>query len=292
MKKTKALDLVTIFHALLELEKEFLGKDRIWNSLGEEQKHLLNLYYMYKSEVLKLADLKAKASPDWETLNAFLQENKFDPMFDSPLDGLGVVSILDKLVKWIIKGDLCTIISPKGSFPGFKLPEGSFEVYSLPRHKSPLVRIKTQSDDSLFLLMSEQNHNGVGIFDYALSCMENMGKTANSYNAIRIPKVDFDIKPDISFLVGANTRDEKKDTWFITQAKQQFKFRMNELGARAKVATGILAKRGFSPQADPDLIFDRPFYGWFVQGDSLLPMAVFYADYDSWKDPVGSLESL
>src|SRR5512141_2006700 len=109
MHKTKGLDVITIFHALLGLE-EFLGKDRIWkHAFGEEQKHLIALFYMYKSEVLKLRDLKAKASPDWGTLNAFLQENKFDPMFDGPFDGIGVVSILDKLLKWLVKGDECVI---------------------------------------------------------------------------------------------------------------------------------------------------------------------------------------
>jgi hypothetical protein len=290
---TYGIDVITIFYALLTLEREFLGVDRIWKPLMDpHQRRLLELYYMYKPYVDKLRDLKAKASPDWQVLNEYLKESGFDPMFEQPLDGIGVVSILDKLVQWLEKGDPCQIAAPKGNFPGFKLGKKNFQVYAIPGQKSPLIEIATQSEDKLFLMMSERTHDSVSIFDFALGMMMTRKMVENGYSSVQIPKIDFDIKPDITFLMGVNTVDEQNADWHITQAKQQFKFRMNESGARAKVATGLGISRGISFNAPQPLIFDRPFYGWFAQSGSVLPLAIFYADYDAWKEPAGSLETL
>jgi hypothetical protein len=66
---------------------------------------------------------------------------------------------------------------------------------------------------------------------------------------------------------------------------------MNEEGARARVATGISMLRSAS-FAPVKLIFNRPFYGWFTQEGIELPMAVFYADFDSWTEPAGSLDEM
>lgn len=68
---------------------------------------------------------------------------------------------------------------------------------------------------------------------------------------------------------------------------------MNEKGARARVVTGIVMLKGIMPMERPKpLIFDRPFYGFFLQDGVPIPLACFYADYDSWKEPAGSLEEL
>ena len=77
--------------------------------------------------------------------------------------------------------------------------------------------------------------------------------------------------------------------WYIDQAFQQFMLRMNEKGARAKVATGIAMRKG-GPLGPAVLHIDRPFVGWFTQqGAPELPIACFYADYDSWRK-VASLD--
>lgn len=289
---TKAFDVATIFYALLTLEKEFLGKDRKWIAQNKKQKQLFEIYAAYKDVLPRIKNLKALASIDWQALNAFLTSEKFNPMFDGPLDGIGVVSILDKFVQWMEKGKECTIKSHGKVYPGFELKGRNFNVYRVKHAQQPLIELITQSDDQLFLMMNEESMDGLEMFDMAVEIMARRNLAGDLYAAIQIPKVDFDIKPDISFLAGANTLDLKKRFWFIAQALQQFKFRMNEKGARAKVATGMLLSRGISFEPEQKLIFDKPFLGWFIQRGIKLPLAIFHSHQDSWKEPTGTLEEL
>ena len=67
--------------------------------------------------------------------------------------------------------------------------------------------------------------------------------------------------------------------------------RMDETGARVKVATAVGAERFMS--VEPILlVLDRPFYGWWTQKGLNLPMAAFFADWDALHQPAGSLEDL
>lgn len=289
---TKAFDVATIFYALLTLEKEFLGVDRQWLVQNKKQKQLFEIYAAYKDVLPQIKNLKALASIDWKALNAFLISEKFNPMFDGPLDGIGVVSILDKFVKWAEKGVVCQIRSKGKIYPGFELKGGNFNVYRVKHAQQPLIELITQSDDRLFLMMNEKSGDELKLFDAVEKVMAVKEYMPNPFSAVQIPKIDFDIKPDISFLVGANTRDLEKRFWFIAQALQQFKFRMNEKGARAKVATGILLSKGLSFEPEKKLIFDKPFLGWFMQKGIPLPLAIFHAEQDSWKEPTGTLEEL
>jgi len=97
-----------------------------------------------------------------------------------------------------------------------------------------------------------------------------------------VPMVDISTNVPLEWMLGAVCGGQS-----IDQAFQQFRIRMNEQGARAKVATGF-ATRGMSPRP---VTFDRPFAGWFTQSGSELPIALFYAAQDSWK-AAGSLNDL
>jgi hypothetical protein len=278
---------------LQTLEKEFLGVGRVWRISDVNQLGLFGAYRTYGPLLERIKDFKAKASTEWMELNAFLESEKFAPMFDGPLNGIGVVSILDKLVKWLEAGTVCQIKSQsRGMFPGFELASANFLVHATGLGRAHLVEMLTQSDDRLFLMMSDRELTGLRLFEFADHVMHDKRKIQNPYASVQLPKIDFDLKPDISFLVGAGTTDERGDDWFVAQARQQFKFRMNEHGARAKVATGVGMMRCMVREEPKKLIFDQPFVGWFAQKDSTLPLAVFHADYDSWREPAGSLEEL
>ncbi len=112
-----------------------------------------------------------------------------------------------------------------------------------------------------------------------------------AYAGAQVPMVDFDIKPDISWLLDADTYTESGEYYFVAQAAQQFKMRMDETGARVKVATVIVTLRGISEEPKV-FVLDRPFYGWWTQKGLSLPMAAFFADWDSLRKPSGSLEDL
>jgi len=288
---TIALDLTTPMHALLTVEKEFLGKDRTWLGSTAEHTMLLHLYSQMKSKLSGIKGLKGKCSPDYMVLNKFLQDEKFDPMFER-FDGIGVVSIIDKLIEWMFgPGNITQIQTAEhGAFPGFELPSRGFQMFWV--GENYLIKLLTKSEDTLWLYVPRLEQipptSALDMVQMAISVMVGKRESIrNTYPTISIPMIDFDLKPDISFLEGIETKDSQEVPWYIRKAMQQFKFRMNEQGARLKVATGLVLER-FCAFEQP-LIINVPFYGWMTQGDTLLPIGVFYADYDCWKKPEGGL---
>ncbi len=282
--KTQAIDVTTIWHALNKLERVFLGANRIWGTKNQQQVVVFELYRRYKEVLNRLNYLKAEASTDWRELNHFLTENGFNEMFTGPLGGIGAVSILDMLVEWLEKANHCEIYGYDGqTHVGFEIPEIGRDVYKVEGLNSPLARIKTKSGDSLWLTMPTKEPNGpLDMIGVAFTTMAANLEPAKNITTVKLPEVDFDIKPDISFLCGADTHDTSGQYWYIDQAYQQFKLRINRDGAHVKVATGISMRKGISMGPSP-LIFNKPFIGWFTQKDTNLPIAIFYADYDCWK---------
>lgn len=295
MLKTKGLDVITIFKCLDQLEQDLLGKGRKWGSKNKEQRKILSLYVKYKGLLQEITGLKAKSSDNADVLNKFLTDEKFAPMF-KPFkpDEFGVVSILDKMVKWL--EGVAKLVSIHGldgnTYPGFEIPDGGVNIYRTT--EGLLAKLGTKSNDNLWLLLPtlDREIDEIGMIKLAFDVMSQQLDYSGDYAGAQIPKIDFDLKPDISWLVGADTNDEKGQYWFVAQAYQQFKMRMDETGARVKVATGLGVMRGIS-RVPAKLIFNRPFYGWWTQkGLEELPMAVFCAGYDCWKNPAGRLEDL
>lgn len=80
--------------------------------------------------------------------------------------------------------------------------------------------------------------------------------------------------------------------WTMGYTLQQFKMRMDETGARVKVATVIVTMRGMSEEPRIFTV-NGPVYGWWTQkGFEDLPMAAFFADWDALHKPAGSLADL
>lgn len=291
---TQALDVVTILHCLQVLEETYLGKNRQWQTRNEEQVRVFEWYEKYKELLQRITGLDAKASLDWRELNEFLVSKGFCPIFE-PFEGIGVASVLDKMVKWYTgTAKLVDIHAQNGkTYPGFELPEGCVRVYKTA--KGLLAELMTQSDDTLWLLLPNAGVQpaGLDMVQLAIDVMAGLDEDdIQFYDSAKIPMLDFNVKPDIKFMLGANTYDKNNDWWYIAQAFQQFRMRMDETGARVKVATGMVMLRGIMP-VENKVIFDRPFYGWWTQKYlKQLPMAVFYADYDSWHKPEGFLESM
>src|SRR3989337_4119247 len=294
---TQAFDAVTIFKCLAQLEAQFLGENREWEPQNDEQERLFTLYQQMKDYLAQIRGLKAKGSKFYTELNDFLVEEGFSPMFQpfNPEDSVGVATVLDKMVEWFVEAELVNITAQNGrEYPGFEIPKQGVSIYTT--NYGTLAELYTKSEDTVWLLLPTANQPdllGFNLFETAVKVMSEEGSINHHFSGIQIPKVDLDVTPDLNFLLRARTFDTNDVPWRVTQAFQRFKFRMNENGARAKVTTGIaVTMEAFFAKPDP-LILDRPFLGWFTQkGLELLPMAVFWADYDSWKEPSGSLENL
>jgi hypothetical protein len=300
---TRALDVVTVFHALITLGDR-IGAKR-WDAVNDEQARVLAMLDTHRESIARITGLDALASNLYQELNKFLTDRKFAPMVDpfDPSDNIGVVSVLDKLVKWLSgPGEVIEIPSANGKLPGFKLPAQGVRVYSVAGYdESYLVELLTKSHDTLWLFTNpDQTLDGLDLVRLSMEVMSRrraiaslgrMGGGTPRFAGAQIPMVDFDIHPDLGWLLGACATTEKQGAWTIVQAKQQFKMRMDETGARVKVATALVGFRCAIPRSVP-FVVDRPFYGWWTQKGIDLPMAAFFADWDSLKKPAGSLEDL
>ena len=78
---------------------------------------------------------------------------------------------------------------------------------------------------------------------------DNGLKNTGGYRSVLFPMVDYDEHVDISWLIGMRTFDVSNSEFGISQALQQTKFKMNQLGARVKsaVAFGIRALGAVAP---------------------------------------------
>ena len=292
---THALDIITILKCIKEAEDKFLGERRKWGTKDEKQALIFEWYAKYRDVLDKITGLDAKASKDAQELNDFLKSKGFAPMFhELTSNDIGVASILDKMVKWL-KGTaqvVDIVAENRQTYPGFELPKEGTVIFETPR--GLLAELRTRSNDTLWLLLPSRGIalEGLEMVKMAFELMSESHAPSMGYAGAEIPMLDFEIEPDINFMNSADTYDQQGAYWFIAQAFQAFKMRMDEEGARVKVATGIRLYTAKIP-VKVKLVFNRPFYGWWTQ-DSLkgLPMAVFCANYDSWRKSADRLEDL
>lgn len=286
---TMALDFVTVMRALFELEKEYLGADRIWHPANDSQKRFIDLYATHREELGSLQSLEALAATKADPLNAFLEKNGVRPMFDRLDDGtIGVAAILDMLVEWLKEGMKCEIESDGAMYPGFKIEDGAVYIHELPEYGNPLVQLVTKSDDSVWVMIPDQVPQSS--FDMILAVfdiMQSPRALSDEFEGVRVPMVDIDQKPDLGFLLGMGTYDRDEERWDVSSIKQHFKFRMNHKGARAKVVTTVEMRLTSVHIPKPIYVIDQPFLVWMTQGESKLPLAVALAGKDSWEKTEG-----
>lgn len=284
-------------HALNELTATQLG-DCTWIGVSASQREFLDWYKANRDEVAKLDSLEALASFDYSELNDFLTERGFKPVFE-PSYGLGVVSVLDMLVEWLAKGTNTTIhtydrtIGEARDFPAFEIAPEGVEVYNVHRYEHPLVRLHTKTGHSLWLVQSDDPYSGLRLNQIARDYLSHDYPVSSEWTAgVRVPMLEMDLEIDLDWMAGLSAVvPDVGGEFIISSAVQQFKLRANDVGARVKVATSI-AFESYSPDPEP-YIFDSPFIGFFTQpGHDKLPLAAFWADTDSWRNPEGTLEEL
>lgn len=294
---TKVLDLTTIAHALRELHRTHLGTSQ-WVPENDEQREFMRWFVEHQDEVAELDSLEAKASDDFQVLNDFLVEHGFDPKFE-PLDGVGVASILDMLVNWLVKGEATSIGSwaydtrNYTNFPAFQVPAEGVDIYEAAGYEHPLVRLKTKTGHSLWLMKHDEPSSGLELNRVGQQLLNRveLRESQKWTQGTIVPMLEVDTEADMDWMLGLKAVPEVGNPFVCTQAFQMFKLRANEEGARVKVATGI----GFectSVRYGP-YEFDEPFVGFFTQPNhDTLPLAAFWADRDSWKNSGGTLEEL
>ncbi len=306
---TRALDLITIGAALMKLEEKVIAETKAnsaqWKTklgkLSPETEFVLKLLTEKNRKLLaKLKDLNVKVSFDADGLNEMMENAGFsEDIGNLGSREMGFVSILDKLTKWLEVADECWIQTKCGKKPGFRLHSDEVDIYEVDGYeKSILVSPRTRTKNNIwFFLHNDPNIEGVKMAKLAFNVMGRERWLHSRYEGAKIPKIDFVVKPNIKWLTELMIEPDTlniEDAFFLRKAEQVFRMRMDETGARVKVLTFGSGLIGSAMRRRKEiLIIDRPFYGWWTQ-DNLekLPMVCFYADFDCWKEPEGSLEEL
>lgn len=235
---TRALDVVTIGHAFSVLDATLRSIG--WQPRNEQQAWFFEWYKKNREKIARIKGLEALASQYYEKLNEFLVAHKSDPMVDpfDPSRGLGVVSILDKLVHWLNgPGALVDIRGTNGAtLPGFELPKTGVNIFEVAGYPgSYLLELLTQSDDTLWLFVhGNTSLDGLDLVRLSLDVMSPSRKTPMStgfhsrssgyptFAGAQIPMLDFNIKPKLDWLLGADTYTELGDYFFVDQAAQLY----------------------------------------------------------------------
>lgn len=147
----------------------------------------------------------------------------------------------------------------------------------------PVVKVATQHPDYVFMFqqLSCAPINGHAL----LSIATDAYLCPSFYDEVHLdfPQVDLNIKTDARYMIGLRSGHN-----VVTQAAEQLKLEMNEIGGRAIAAAEVAVTRGMS--TGPETVYiEGPFMVAVVRltagsyGDSLAFAA--YVDKDAWKRP-------
>jgi hypothetical protein len=109
------------------------------------------------------------------------------------------------------------------------------------------------------------------------------------------PFVDHNAEVDISFFVdmwfkGVGVRTGTIGKYKVIEAKQQTKFAMNHIGAKAESAAAFAFALECIMASEPALVLNNTFYVWMTRDGMSAPYFAGCIDESDWKDP-GELET-
>jgi hypothetical protein len=114
--------------------------------------------------------------------------------------------------------------------------------------------------------------------------------TSHDFERVVVPKVHFTKEVDIDWLVGIESGVDP-DIIEVLAAKQEVRFGMNEIGARAKEASALAMIGRSITQEVSTYVVDEPFLLWIERPGVDVPLFQAWFNEVSWEDP-GDLADL
>lgn len=262
-----------------------LGHEVAWTGITDDQRAFVDRFVVDIGEVDSLKDvLEQIAHKDSKVINQWLREHGFTIQLSSPDGPLSfcVASILDVLVNWLKVGQEVSILD---KYPGVKLKGENSGVTILTGEGEPVAAIRTKRNSEwVYMRMIDDVPDGpLGIADVLKAMPEDLHRD-NSYDSVVFPMLDYDQHVDVSWLVGLQTGNARDD-WYVHEAIQQTKFRLNETGARAQSGAAMMMRGRSIELPKKTLVIDRPFLLWIERGGIRLPLFAGVFAEDSWKKP-------
>ncbi len=281
-----------IVAALVKAE-DILGPNRQWQPVNETQARFLKEFFTPCRGEVGIPEIESIASWKAQVINQFLQERGFSIQLEElDDDTFGVASVLDLLVEWIVEGFATTITtSDMKDYPGVQIDAKGISYFTTPGHSNPIAQIHTKNDDRVYLTMMSNPPEGFDLVARAEELTTGM-KACYEYGDLVFPMVDLDQRENISWLLNMETtRQNTGQRAWISQALQQTKLKMNEMGAHVKSAVAIAVSLEMFIQTKPDHVINQPFLVWFMRDGLSKPLFVGHITTESWKNP-GDLQNM
>jgi hypothetical protein len=282
--------LAPIAKALM-VAAQFLNTDPAgYRPATQQQEQFLQAQYTQqaRTELGKFTaqELKTKASTSATEINQFLKEHGFTiELQPFGPQGFGVAAILDVELAWKFPGTATTVMHNNVEHDAVTMRKG-FTVFTTDQHPEPVARINTQSADTVYITKAhKQPLTGDALLAHIklahIKTVQGAQQAHDrSYSNIVFPMVDLDQQEDISWLKGMTLKN-----YFITQALQQTKFKMNEVGARVKSAAALALDGAMQTTEEKNLVIDEPFYIWIERDGVTAPVFAAYVTPENWKNP-------
>jgi hypothetical protein len=280
--KTDTLCTLPILGCLQAAEIFIGSANQEWKTISDRQVEFLEKFKRYWINPVKLPELRSKASLELKAINQWLKDDGFDIQLDPVDAGFYVASILKLLVEWLKVGKKRNITGKRNGtrYPGVFLEKG-VEIYrDLDIHPFPVACIDTKNGDVVKMAIIDAVPEGAfGLHDLTQTLNKVTSPDQNKEDVV-FPMVELDVKPNISWICGM-----KLEEYWIQQALQQTKFRMNEKGAKVESAVAMSFRKGMAFDAKQPYVIDRPFLLWIERPGMTIPFFAAVLCEDVWREP-------
>ncbi len=265
-----------------------IGSDGRWHGVNVHQCQFLEGYYaVARGEIRDLPELESIASPDEKVINQFLAERGFNIQLD-PLDGppaFGVASVFKLLLEWNRPGSVTAIRDE--AYPAVRI-KSAVDFYTSSAAEHPIAAITAKNGDVVYMtsfsLPESPRSKGFDMLTLVWHIKASL-QEIRDFDAVVFPMIDYNEVVDISWAVNLKT-EGVSGPWEISQALQQTKFRMNEIGAKVESAVAIGVRfMHCVGDVKPDLVIDRPFLLWIERKGLSHPLFVAHFCEPDWKKP-------
>ena len=281
---SQTMTVYPIAKAVQEAEDLVLGRNRVWIPDNDTQRIFID-GFLDPCRGEEIPEIQSLASREADALNKFLRDKGFSIQLQSfERDEFGVVSILDLLVQWLHTGT-ATAIHTNGAgreFPGVRIGGEDVSFYSAPPHEHPIAGLVTKSPDMVYMTMLDDPPEGFALVAKAEE-LSREKKYSFEFDGLKFPMVNLNQEVDIGWLINMRTIDKAENEVRISQALQQTKLRMNEVGARAESAAAVGFRTLGAPP--PDHTINQPFLIWIERPDLVTPLFVGHITEENWSNP-------
>ena len=295
----------SINHCLVEairyLETKFPQEKFVITPNNDRQNQYMNLSFQPEDLIrFSTSELKSKASAVISEVNEWLKENGYSIQLTetSTTDSFAVASILEINTEWQQEGIETTLRGQSVDYKAFSLKlknentsiygsieDPNFNTFCIEDYANPVIFFTAKNYDLIYLLEADQTKelkNPTEMYRFIGKSVSKHSKVYN-INKLVLPELDLNVKPDISWIHKMNFVSNNNQ-YFIDEAKQQIKFKMDKVGAEVKTATTMRCMSGSLMPASKTWYFDKPFYIWLCRPGTHQPYFSGYIDLESFQE--------